>query len=378
MGAGQRDTGLMSYALMTYALMTCALLSSVGVRDGQAHEEELMFRFQAGDKYFLASVAEQIITRIADGNEQAVEQTIRLGCDLDVEEVEEDGCAWAKYTYRQASMKIKGPGVDATYDSHAKNQSKMPAEALPLALVLGESFYVKITPQGHIDKINGLQAMVISTKNKITQAKDRERFGGAIENQFAESAIRRMLENQLAVFPSPILDYVHSSNSSPSESQNRAGRAWSRTEQINEEATSALGWLTPGVPVVVEQTWRLRETSGPVVVVDVNLVVRAGTGAEETTIDDAKARREVRGQGAGRVEIEKPTGRIIINTVTTELVEKIEVLAKGVMLRPGPSPEPIRTHATTTFQMFKRETPSDASQTNPPSPAKSEANQPAD
>jgi len=354
----------MIYALMTYALMACALMSSA--------DEELRFRFQPGDKYFLVSVTKQRMARIVHGNEQTTEQTVWLGCDLDVEEVEESGCAWAKYTYRQAVMKIKGLGVDTTYDSEA-NQPQVPFEALPLALELGESFYMKITPQGHIDKINGLQAIVVSAKGKLPNVKGREQLVGAVENLFAESAIRRVLESQLAVFPDPNTEHKSTGAQEHTSAAVMAGAltpcSWSRTEQINEE--------NAGVPVVVEQTWRLRETSGTVAVIDVNLVIRPTAEKEETTIGGAKARREVRGHGTGRVEIEKVTGRIIANTLTKDLVEEVEVFAQGPMLRPPAPPEPVRTHIVTTFQMIDRENLSDANQTTPPSPAKPEANQPA-
>jgi hypothetical protein len=317
---------------------------------GFAQGSELRFRFQPGDKYFLVSVTDQKTIRYADENEpfdsaqggerakrvepQVVEQTIRLGCDLDIEDVEENGCAWARYTYRQAAMKIKAPGVNIAFDSDANQpKAKVPGPALPLALGLGESFYVKITPQGHIDKINGLQAIVSCARGKIPNTQGKEQLIVTIGNQFDESAVKRELEDQLAVFPDACATAVV------------VGDTWSRSEQVS------------GANVVVEQTWRLKSQLNGVATIDVNLIARPVANAQEIMVGNAKGKREVSGQGTGQIEIDESTGRIITNTLTKDLVEESKVSAQGLMLRPGPSPKPVRTHIVTTFQMIRRESP---------------------
>ncbi|HEY5505776.1 MAG TPA: hypothetical protein VIK28_11510, partial [Sedimentisphaerales bacterium] len=124
-----------------------------------AMADSLKFKFAPGDRYSLVSVTEQKMARVADGNEQTPEQTTRLECDFDIKEVDEAGFAWVKYTYRRVIMKAKSQEVNFVFDSDA-NQLKTPLPAAPLRLAMGEELYLRITPQGRIEKINGLQALI--------------------------------------------------------------------------------------------------------------------------------------------------------------------------------------------------------------------------
>jgi hypothetical protein len=388
-------------------------LCGLGVLCGKAFCGELKFRFQPGDKFYLLSVTEQTTTRVVDGNQQVFTQTVRLGCDLDIEEVQADGRAWAKYSYRQAALKLKGPAspdasrggpagrrglaeggqdVSVEYDSDA-NQPKISSRALPLAGVLGEGFYIRITPQGRIDKINGLQAVVSSAKSKVPNIPNKDQINQTIDNQFSEAGIKRELENQMAVFPDvnvvtgpasarfgetgdPCLaTRVTGDESAFGETSPAGGRRatiWSRTEQMDEEE------------VMVEWTFRLKEsrthfgtsssttskvpetigrqtepvTESPngcgIAIIDVNIVIRPAAAARETVSGGVRMRREVSGQGAGQIEIDESTGRIINSVLTQDFVDEIKTSSEGPVRRIPPVSEPATRHIVKTFKMDKR------------------------
>ena len=388
---------------------------------GKAFCDDLRFRFQPGDKFYLTSTTEQKITRVVDGNEVAIEQAVRLGCDLDIEEVSEDGSAWAKLTYIKTALNIKGGGADISFDSDAaegrmrsapanvastpalppSGESKakpgtsrpsaaqpryntVPPQALTLVLALREGFYIQITPQGRIGKINGLQEIVSSAKGKMPNSDIKPQVIQAVERQFDEAAVKKELEGQLAVFPRresavPGLDAAEGSlvnNLAPqrdvcefaspdSRLASRegpvieVGDTWSRSEQVEEDSN--------GSPIITEQTFRLKERRpGGIAVVDVNIVVQPSGNAQETVIANVKARREIRGRGSGQIEIEESTGRIINSTLTEDLIEETKYSPQGMMLRIPPNPEPTRWHIVTTFQMTKREESSTLSTLIPP------------
>jgi hypothetical protein len=100
--------------------------------------EELRFKFQPGDKYLLTMTDEQKISRIMDGNEKTMEQSTRLECNFDVQEVDENGTAWVKYTYKRFFLTLKSPEQKVDYDSDS-NQYKVPVQAMPMRMVMGES-----------------------------------------------------------------------------------------------------------------------------------------------------------------------------------------------------------------------------------------------
>jgi hypothetical protein len=241
-------------------------------------------------------------------------------------------------------------------------------QVMPLRLAMGEGLYLRITPQGRIERINGLQALITSAKAKISNVAGADKVSKAIDQQFTESAIRRLLEDQMAIFPEP--------NKEMATGLGHPFREWFRTDILSSaEAGYAKAEQIEEVNIVFERTFRLNpDKSGQsgVAVVDVNLVVKPAPApvlntspekdgqaqaSEQTGIPGAKANREVSGQGAGRIEIEEATGRIISSKMTQDTVERVKYVAQGPTRRLPQAPEPITTHMVTTFQMTKREPP---------------------
>jgi hypothetical protein len=324
--------------------------------------DSLKFKFAPGDKYSLVTVTEQRASRVVDGNEQASEQTMRLECDLDIEEVDESGCAWAKYTYKRVVMKLRSQGQKADFDSDV-TRMKTPLQAVPLRLAMGEGLYLRITPQGRIEKINGLQALITSARVKMGNVANADRVNQGLIQLFAEPAVRRELENQLRIFPEP----------------NEGGTTWSRTEILSStEAGYARVEQIEDVNLVFEKTFRLnpdKSGRGGVAVVDVNLVIKSvsapvlSTSASESSV---RGNLEISGGMTGQIEIEEATGRIISSKTVQDTAERAIYVAQGAMLRPPPATEPITMHVVTTFQMTKIEgakpiPPADANEKGAPS-----------
>jgi hypothetical protein len=348
--------------LPSQSLICCVslLLCSVATADS------LKFKFSPGDKYSLVSVTEQKMARVADGDEQTSEQITQLECDFDVEEVDESGCAWAKYTYKRVTMKLRAAKQKLDFDSDA-NQVKTPMQAVPFRLAMGEGLYLRITPQGRIEKINGLQAIITSAKAKIGNFAGADKISQSITQLFAEPAVRRQMEDQLMIFPEP----------------NEPDTTWSRTRILSSaEAGYFKAEQVEEVNLVFEKTFRRnpdKSSQGGIAVVDVNLVIKPVSapvlstpperdGQAQASESTVRSIMEVLGGGVGQIEIEKATGRIISSKMTQDTTERVIYIAQGQMLRPPPAPEPITRHTVTTFQMAQRE---------PPAPSKVEGDKPA-
>ena len=340
-----------------------------------AMADSLKFKFSPGDKYSLVSVTEQRMARVMDGNERVAEQTTQIECDFDIKEVDEAGFAWGEYAYRRTIMKVKSPELNFVFDSDA-NQSRMPIQAIPLRLVVGEELYLRITPQGRIEKINGLQALITSCKTRNPSFANAGIINQAIDRRFAEPTIRRELEDQLRVFPEPALrslPVLHSPGEGGSEAGSNEGEVtWSRTYILS---SAEVGYSkvehVEEVNIVFEKTFRLnpdKSGKGGIAVVDVNLVIKPACapvlstpperdGQAQASESSVRANKEISGSGTGQIEIEEATGRIISSKMTQDMTEGIKYIyiTQGPMLRLPPSPEPIITHTVTTFQMTKVE-----------------------
>jgi hypothetical protein len=331
------EVGMKNSKLLIY--FTAAMFCSV------ATAESLKLKFVSGDKYSVVTAIDQNAMRVIDGNEQKTEQSLRIECNLEIEEVDEQGCAWAKYTYSRIFMRIQSESQKLSYDSDA-NQSKIPMKIMPLKMALGESVYMRITPQGRVAKINGLQTLIGSAKAKLANYPGAEKVLPDIINQFTEPAMRRELENQLAVFPDA----------------NWTGGPWCRRDVLSSvDIGYAAVEQTEEVNMMVESTFQLnpkKSAGNGIAFVDVNVVLKQESNPlSNVSLSEiaARATREIAGEGAGRIEIEEATGRIISSKITRDMVEGIKFITPAHMIRPPRGPEPLISHTVTTFQMTKIE-----------------------
>jgi hypothetical protein len=306
-----------------------------------AAAKTLGFNFKPGDKYLLTSVIEEKITRTVDSNEQVLNRTTRSECDFDIEEVDEDGQAWAKYTYRRTGQKVTGPDIDADFDSNTPTKT-ISRQSLPMLLVIGEGLYIRISPQGRVDKINGLQEALSNVNSSIPRMSDRDKLmiTNIIDEMLSESTIKRTLEEQLAVFPD--------SNQNPQ---------WTRTAEI------------PSKKIVQKWSYRLKNIKDGTAVVDVNLDITPSADTEEVVLGGMKYRRHTSGMGQGRIEIDlNATGArpIVKSVITQDLTQELRISSQGPILRLPKIAEPIQTHIESTFVMTRREPTAKTGEPNEP------------
>jgi hypothetical protein len=311
-----------------HILIFCFLIFTFFCRSAAA--EIPSFNFQPGDKYLLTLVTEAKIKRTFDSNEHVLNRTTRFECDFDIEEIDEDGHAWAKYTYRRTGQKVTGPDIDLDFDSNGESR-KVDLQTLPMLLVIGEGLYIKISQQGRVDKINGLQAVLSNVKSNIPRVSDRDKLtiNNIIDEMLSESAIKQTLEEQLAVFP----DSNHNSQ-------------WTRYVKIPSKK--------------IEQKWsyRIKNSKDGIIIVDVNLESTSSSNTDEIVRGGVKYRRHSSGQGQGRIEIDlnaAGTRPIVKSVITQDLTDDLKVSSQSHLLRIPKIAEPIQTHIESTFSMIRRE-----------------------
>jgi hypothetical protein len=297
---------------------------AAGEENGEKHEYK--WRFEKGEKYLLKNTAEYKVSRTMSGKTETTERTSGIECNLDVQDIEQDGSAWVIYTYKNISVKLKGPGVDVKFDS--TRDKEVPLQAISLAMILGESFYFKMTSQGKVERINGLDMMAANMKAKIPGVPNRDKIADSVKRQFDEQTIRKELERIFAIYPADGVGI---------------GDSWSSSELSTE-----------GTGMVIEKTFRLKERKDEVAVIDVNVVIKPNPQPQPVRIGGMTARWEASGWGHGSIEVDESTGRIIRGQVTRDWVEDAKVVSAGAMRRPEGPVASSRTQVVTTFEMSER------------------------
>ncbi len=303
-----------------------------------AEKVQYAMRFEAGKKYHLKKVIEQKVTRVIQGTEQTVQQMTKLGSNFNVQDVEQNGSAWIDYTYTESALKLKGPGVDVDFDS-AKTDKPVPLQAIGLALILGESFYVKMSPAGRVEKINGLESVLSSVRGKIPNVRGKEQILESMKQQLDESRITSELESFFAIYPDRAVS---------------VGDSWSRRH------------VFPGPNGrIVETKWQLKQADDAVVRVQVSIELNSNPDAGPVNIRGVKMQREISGSGTGLIEINRSTGMIIRSKLTQDIVEQLRRAPGGAIRRSRTAGKPVKTHSVITFEVTEQQTQQKQGQTAP-------------
>ncbi len=315
------------------------VLSAAQAQD-TSDKQQYCFRFEQGRNYLLKTAIERTSIRTGIGQYAERRREAAIESEFDVEEVDANGNAWVRYTYKRASLKLKGEERDVKYDSTVDKQ--VPPAALSMALVLDESFYLKITPQGRVEKINGLEMMLAGIKAKVATIQGKDRIMESLRRQVDEREVRKELESYMAVFP---------------DSSVGLGKSWSSREVSMD-----------GAGMVIEKTRRLKERRSGVTVFDVNVLVKPLETAEPERIGEMTAKWFASGGGQGTVEIDEATGQIIHSQLTQDVLEEAKVISAGAMRLPERPVSAVKTHTVLTFEMVEREQPQAAGGDEPNQP----------
>jgi len=292
-----------------------------------AEKVRCAMRFEAGKKYHIKKVVNRKVTSVIQGTEQTVQQVTTLGSDFNVQDVEQNGSAWIDYTYTESGLKLRGPGLNVDFDS-AKTDKPVPPQAIGLVLILGGSFYVKMSPVGRVEKINGLETVLSSVRGKIPNVRGKDQILESMKQQLDESNIKSELERFFAIYP---------------DGDVSAGDSWSRTQ------------VSPGANGrIVETKWQLKQAGKTVIRVQVSIKLRSNPDAEPVNIRGVKMKREISGSGTGLIEIDRSTGMIIRSKLTQDTVEQLRTAPGGAIRRRRNAGEPVKTHTVVTFELTEQ------------------------
>ncbi len=282
-------------------------------------------RFKAGEKYYLRIVTEQKISQNISGKELNIEQTMGLGYDFDVKNVEPNGNAWVSYTYRWAKFIQKVAGRKVVYDS-SKKGLPVPPMTQGFAALLEESYSLKITPQGRVEAVEGLQTVLKNIGKKLPEGPMKEAMMVGIKQFINEEAIKELTESSMAIYP---------------EKPVGIGDSWRKTVA-----------LTQGYAMTVENEFILKDRKNGVSFIEVRSNIKSNPKAEPIVMGSTKVRYELSGKQQGLIEIEESTGRLIRSRINQEASGHIKVEVAGQQSQ-GP-PIPVKINGVVTCEMTER------------------------
>jgi hypothetical protein len=113
-----------------------------------------------------------------------------VGLEFEVEEIDANGIAWIKVTYLTLQEKAESVPGKMEYDSTKPDAATDHAFALTYSAMIGQSFVMKVTPEGKMLELQGIDEMYLGMAEKIVEGEDESVRKRATE-RMAEGAEER-------------------------------------------------------------------------------------------------------------------------------------------------------------------------------------------
>jgi len=308
------------------------VMAMVVLAAGQAKAvNKVLYRLnlKKGQKYYLKMTTEQNVTQTFMGKEQRTEQTITMGTNFDIKDVDAKGNAWVQYTYKLAKLRQKGPMGEIVFDS-SKTDVNIPLQAQGFAALLGESFSLKLTPDGKVEEIKGLDKMRSNIEKKLPPGPMRQGLMAGLERFVSKKAIKELTESSMGIYPSKAVG---------------VGDSWSKTVT-----------LSYGFGVIMENKWTLKERKGGVATIESVSTIKPNPKATPMKIGTTKISYQFSGKQQGQIKMREATGHIIRSKADQQLegVMKIEVSGTGAQPQEMSLPMNIKSVITTEMSVRKK------------------------
>jgi hypothetical protein len=294
---------------------------------------ELRLQLKPGEKKAMKVTNEQTVLQAIRGQKQKVTTVTTVGLEYEVAAVEPNGVASVGMTYKSLRVKMDLPNGSFEYDSAkpkevSRSEDRM-SKMLPAMYdaMVGCRVVMKVTPQGKVLKMEGLQQLLEGAFEKIEPERPNE--GAAIkamlEGFLSEDKLKMTGGNMTMSFPAGAVG---------------VGESW--TDKMS---------MSIGFPIEINTTYTLAGCKKDVGIIDVNSTVGLGEKDDTIEIGPFKMQMNFKGYLRGRTQVELATGWTERAKLEMHLSGELKALQAGGS--PGGETIPMTVDSTIKIEPLK-------------------------
>ena len=157
----------------------------------------MKLRLKPRQKHRLRIISEDKVSMTMMEQRQDINSISTVGLEFEVEQIDANSIAWIKVTYLTLQEKAGSAAGQMEYDSTKPDAATDHAFAQTYSAMIGQSFVMKVTPDGKMIELQGIDEMYLGMAEKIVEGEDetirkraRERMADG-----AEERAERSIEN---------------------------------------------------------------------------------------------------------------------------------------------------------------------------------------
>jgi len=292
---------------------------------GSPDQLTLRLNLENGRTYRMKMVSEQKIAQTIMGKVQTIEQTMGLGCRLEVVDVDPAGLMTVRYTYDSCYLKQSGLMGIVEYDS-ANPPARIPEAAQGYAALAGLSFTMKFDSSGRTVDVQGIEAMIVQMLDRMNlpQGPARDQVMQTLRSQYNDEAMKQSMGDIMCPCP---------------EKPVSVGDSWSKEVRV-----------PMGFPMIIISTYTLVGRQDGLASLKVHSTVAPNKDAPPLEMQGMKMRYELAGEQDGIMEIAETTGLTVRATISQKFSGQVTVTM--VPASAGSMSWPLSVEAVTRIEAY--------------------------
>jgi hypothetical protein len=316
----------MKHVRFRMGVLAVVMAIALFVTPGEAADKiQYRLRLQKGQKYYLKTITEQKISQTIMGQQQNIEQTFGIAMDFDVVDVNDRGVVEICYVYRWSKFRQKGPMGEMVYDSAQKDPNVQPM-AQGFAALIGETFSLKMTPEGRVEKVEGTDKIRENIQKKLPSGIMRQQAMMSLQQYIDAGAIKQIAESSAAMYPDRPVG---------------VGDSWSKKVSIEQ-----------GFAMIVENTITVKERKNNVARMEITSVIEPNPKAKPMDMGAMKVSYQLSGTQKGTMSLDERTGLFVRSKMEQQMSGQVTMSAAGA--ESGGMAIPMKIEGVTTVEMTER------------------------
>lgn len=292
-------------------LLLCSaptLLAQKGKSKSKAKQPaiELKLQLKSGNIYRMWMFTDQDITQDVSGQKITVKQVIGMGYRYEVQSVDNAGTATVKMTYDSIVVRNKTPMGEMEFNSANPEASKATPGTEPYRAMLGAEFILKLTKEGKVESINGVEEMMGKIVNGMgrIEAAQKAALEQSLKKMISSEAMAETIERAMNIYPiTPV----------------KVGDSWKQTMEV-----------AVGMPMSVSTTYTLKSITNGIADVDVQSTINNNANAKPTEMMGMEMTYNLSGTQKGTMKVNIADGWVKTTSLTQHLFGSMSLEGENI------------------------------------------------
>lgn len=239
---------------------------------------QLQLHLERGQVFNIKTTIQSDIAQTVNKSEQKINQTVGVDYRYEVTGIDPEQVATVKVTYIAVRLRRNTPAGVIEYDS-ANPPTTIPDAAKGVAIVIGESFFLKLNRKGSVVDVQGVDDMINETIQKMgVTAQNSAMVKKAMKEQICAQSLKESFQ-QLMVGLNDVLIGT--------------GDSWKQTVKISK-----------GFPMIVDNNYTLREIRNGMAFIHVYSTIKPNPDGEPLLFGDRQLSYRITGQQQGNIQLQ--------------------------------------------------------------------------